>query len=277
VDTVAVRLRHGLWARGGHERVLRLRTPAPADVAALADDGASPAAWAMRAVAAFARPVGARDARATAADLVLGDQAIALLAVRGLLEEGGASLTLACASCGEELEATVDMDSLAAGEPMPDGPWHEAAFPAGHEGRSGDTEEGDGAARIRFRLPTAGDLAAVVAGGDPSPHTLLSRIVAEPRPQDLTGIERAVADRLEVLDPLAEIMIQAACPACGEPVETVLDPVQEARAAVARAADRIEWEVHALASHYHWSEADILALPEGRRARYIGLVMREAA
>ncbi len=36
-------------------------------------------------------------------------------------------------------------------------------------------------------------------------------------------------------------------------------------------------EVHVLALHYHWSEADILALPSPKRQRYLALLARHLA
>ena len=36
-------------------------------------------------------------------------------------------------------------------------------------------------------------------------------------------------------------------------------------------------EVHILALHYHWSEADILALPSPKRQRYLSLLARHVA
>ncbi|TKB25868.1 hypothetical protein FCL47_12285 [Desulfopila sp. IMCC35006] len=36
-------------------------------------------------------------------------------------------------------------------------------------------------------------------------------------------------------------------------------------------------EIHTLASHYHWSEADILDLPQHKRRRYLDLINRSAA
>jgi hypothetical protein len=38
--------------------------------------------------------------------------------------------------------------------------------------------------------------------------------------------------------------------------------------------DRLYQEVHHLALHYHWSEADILRLPRSKRLRYLGLLVR---
>ena len=36
-------------------------------------------------------------------------------------------------------------------------------------------------------------------------------------------------------------------------------------------------EIHNLASHYHWSEADILDLPQAKRRRYLDLISRSSA
>ncbi len=41
---------------------------------------------------------------------------------------------------------------------------------------------------------------------------------------------------------------------------------------LAEHGDRLYREVHHLALHYHWSERDILALPHGKRRRYLALL-----
>ena len=38
--------------------------------------------------------------------------------------------------------------------------------------------------------------------------------------------------------------------------------------------ERFYEEVHVLALHYHWSEAQILALPATKRRRYLALLAR---
>jgi hypothetical protein len=38
--------------------------------------------------------------------------------------------------------------------------------------------------------------------------------------------------------------------------------------------DRLFEEVHVLALQYHWPERDILALPRGKRRRYLALLAR---
>jgi hypothetical protein len=40
--------------------------------------------------------------------------------------------------------------------------------------------------------------------------------------------------------------------------------------------DRLYEEIHVLALHYHWAEAAILAMPAGKRRRYLGLLARQA-
>jgi len=38
---------------------------------------------------------------------------------------------------------------------------------------------------------------------------------------------------------------------------------------------RLYEEIHVIAMHYHWSEAQILALPCTRRQRYLALIARQ--
>ena len=41
--------------------------------------------------------------------------------------------------------------------------------------------------------------------------------------------------------------------------------------------ERLYEEIHVLATHYHWSEPAILALPRSRRQRYLALIARQHA
>ena len=74
------------------------------------------------------------------------------------------------------------------------------------------------------------------------------------------------------LDPQAEIRLRFDCAACGMPVDVLFDTASFFLAEVAATADRLLDEVHAIAWHYHWSEADILDLPRDRRRRYLDLI-----
>ena len=57
---------------------------------------------------------------------------------------------------------------------------------------------------------------------------------------------------------------------------TVLDAFSLLASGLA-AADRLYAEIDAVARAYHWSEAEILALPIARRRRYLGLIGAMAA
>jgi hypothetical protein len=46
---------------------------------------------------------------------------------------------------------------------------------------------------------------------------------------------------------------------------------------MAQGADALFREVHALASHYHWSETDILTMTRRQRRRYLSLIAEAQA
>ena len=82
--------------------------------------------------------------------------------------------------------------------------------------------------------------------------------------------ELAIA--LAALDPGADLAIVSSCPQCGTWIEVELDPVELLVQSLATGEQRLLAEVHSLAFHYGWSEADILALPRPRRFAYLGLL-----
>jgi len=77
-----------------------------------------------------------------------------------------------------------------------------------------------------------------------------------------------MADR----DPQAELKLQLQCPTCDLAFSIVFDVASFFLRELDDRALGLLTEVHALASHYHWSERDILEIPAWRRARYLQLV-----
>ncbi len=65
--------------------------------------------------------------------------------------------------------------------------------------------------------------------------------------------------------------MQTECPECGAANNVDLDPYR----VLARSSDELLRQVHQIATHYHWGEAEILAMPRMRRQRYLDLIDRD--
>jgi hypothetical protein len=207
--------------------------------------------------------------------LSVGDREACLLHLRRLTLGDRLEAVVRCpaAECSELLEVSVLVDELIVspvGEPRRE-----------HRVR---LSHGNGEMVVRFRLPTGGDLAAVAAisGTDPDSGAgeLLERCVLgiTRHGRHVTMDALGEEDRAEVAaamadaDPQALIEMELVCPACDQAVEVAFDAGAYLVAELEVRAAQLLDEVHALALHYHWSEAAILAMPPARRARYLKLV-----
>ncbi|NOK18742.1 hypothetical protein [Corallococcus carmarthensis] len=90
-----------------------------------------------------------------------------------------------------------------------------------------------------------------------------------------TRSRHAVALTLAEGSSAPDLGLLARCPKCSAWLELELDPFALLARELRGGAARLETEVHVLAFHYHWSEADILALPRARRWRYLELLRNE--
>jgi hypothetical protein len=165
--------------------------------------------------------------------------------------------TVRCTQCEEHFDFPLSMGELPVKE-------------AGEGFPFVEVETGQG--RVRARVPTGADQVALVAQGTGSVSALLGRCaapadIARLSDEDVTRIEAA----LEQVSPAAVTRGQTKCPGCGAMQEVELEPY----ACLSRESRLLE-EVHCLASTYHWSEQDILALPVHRRMQYLRLVERDA-
>lgn len=159
-----------------------------------------------------------------------------------------------CEQCGEELELEVDGRALLEAEPTdPDA----RVEVAGHA----------------FRLPTSRDLALI--GCEDDSHDAVPRLLEACRlghgdalvlsPEEVDEL----GEQLALADPLAETRLTLSCSECGAEWEETLDLTTFAWAEVESRARRLLLEVHLLASAYGWSEADVFAVSEPRRAFYL--------
>lgn len=77
---------------------------------------------------------------------------------------------------------------------------------------------------------------------------------------------------MQELDPQAELQLNLTCPECETGFSSVLDMAGYLFEEAGSRADALFGQVNALALGYHWSEAEILALPHPRRQLYLGLL-----
>jgi hypothetical protein len=176
-----------------------------------------------------------------------------------------------CRQCGERLEFAAD------GQAMAQGDLEDSAVVVSESGHS-------------FRLPTSRDLAQIAAAADAGAAAAqllnLCRFSGEADVGDTESaidavqtlawsdeeIER-IGDRFAEADPLAEILLNFDCPACKQNFAEPLDLASFFWSALDARVRRLLADVHALASAYGWSEAEILALSSRRRNYYLKQVL----
>ncbi|SHN53067.1 hypothetical protein SAMN05660350_00456 [Geodermatophilus obscurus] len=154
-----------------------------------------------------------------------------------------------CPACAAELQVTVPADVLPTTGP-----------PAGTTAVEWRGEV------VELHLPTARD----VDDASGSAQRLLAACTAA-RPDGSQPTE-AVAEALQRADPAALPALELSCPECGCGFEEVVDLAAFVWAVVQHRAHAALAQVATLAAAYGWGEAEILALPPGRRAAYERLV-----
>lgn len=140
---------------------------------------------------------------------------------------------------------------------------------------------------IELRAPSAADQLAIAWEVDPErallercvrPAEVLFGLLTQPPPQSTTqpSSRAEIEAALEAIAPSLCGELDGVCPECGATVEVEFDPLQYT---LRELRDRGRWlyeDVAWIAHHYHWSEAEILALPAARRARYAELAADHA-
>jgi hypothetical protein len=166
--------------------------------------------------------------------------------------------TMRCTACGAGLDVRIDTDAVR----QPASPGAEAIL----------SVEMDGVV-ARFRLPRPADLLAVerIADAESARDALLERCLV-----GLDGAERpdapllaAIAAAMGEAMPQADVELVGRCERCDEPWSAGLDAGLFLWSDVEARANRLADDVHALATAYHWSEGEILALSPARRRRYL--------
>jgi hypothetical protein len=194
-----------------------------------------------------------------------------LLRLRADLAGTAVAALVGCPACGLEVEFEADTDELLDLEAKID----DAPPPV---------LVGEHA--ITWRPPSYGDLAALSHSSDPDPRGFLAgRCVLEVRHGDEKAAREplpatlldSLSDAMATADPLAEVLLDLVCPDCGHAFRTALDFGSFVWSELESRAQRLVLEVDALARSYGWTEQQVLALSDVRRAHYLRLVTEEPA
>ena len=210
-------------------------------------------------------PDGGAPSREALWDLEVGRRIEALLRLAALDAGSGDALEveLRCAACRSFLAFELPLSELAGAT--------EAPAPVRHEGRD-----------YRLRRPTARDqlawLRQAFADEREAAVGMAASLLEAPEEAPLdAALLASLEEELERADPLVRFSVALDCPDCGRHQERALDLSALALRRLSRAQDGLIDQVHRLAAHYHWSEAEILALPAWRRARYLALIEDQQA
>ena len=207
---------------------------------------------------ALERLAGDAPSEARVAALCVGDRQFLMRELDRHLGSAGGWFQADCRQCGERFDFHIDYADLPVQEAGPGYPQARIVL----DGR-----------RLAFRLPTGADQEDLAVQPDKTARDwLLRRLAVDGELPEIPGQDLAAAAEaaLEAISPGIVLMVEAACPACGAGNRVELDPYR----VLSRRGDHLLQEVHEIALHYHWREADILGLPRERRQRYLRLIDR---
>jgi hypothetical protein len=275
---VDVTMPGGYWFDGGCHREARLRPIASGDEGFLLDTEGR-LLPAHRVTALLARCVerlgSAEPATAEAVrSLTVGDREALLLHLRRLSLGDRLQGVVNCPApdCGEKMDLDLNVGDLL----LP---------PYDHRRRSYEAEiaEDGSSYRVRFRLPTGADQedAAILARSDShaAAERLLSRCVENVADEDGEPVETLppamadqISDAMSELDPQAELTLSLACPVCAHAFLASVDAAAYLFQELDDQARHLYREVHLLAFYYHWSEAEIMSMPNRKRRLYLELL-----
>lgn len=272
----------GLLEDGALQRAFAFRPVDGALELALSDATAqassTPDAVTRVLTAALAR-IGERPATVARVEaLCVADRQYLMRALQTYLKRDPDWLSATCGHCAAKFDLRVDVAALPV---TPAGP----GFPfASVKARGRDW---------RARLPTGADqIWLAQQPAEDLPRRLAARLLVDGRKEggrkegDDEALDEAAVSQvgaaldeaviaqldaaLDAVAPAVVLQLAATCPECGKPNSVALEPY----GALVRSTEHLLADVHRLASHYHWSEADILSLPLERRRAYLDLIER---
>ncbi len=125
---------------------------------------------------------------------------------------------------------------------------------------------------VKFRVPTGIDQDALCSiPGHIAPSDFLIDICSCEEKNHTFSDEdkRKIEDALESVSPGVVTEVVAHCPECNAEHMVNIDPYMLLHVGN---SNNLFQDIHAIASHYHWSESDILSLSRQRREQYLNLI-----
>ena len=180
---------------------------------------------------------------------------------------GQLSLRCRCPHCAAELELAMALPADQAD-----------AAPA-----TVDCEPAPGV-RLRLRLPTGEDQSRWASRNSTDAAAMARDLViaVDAGGPGAEGGDRldpawlsAIGESLEAADPLTALELHSGCPDCGAALALPVDLERLLLQWLGSRQSGLLFDVHRLASAYHWGEREIAALDPRRRAFYLGCLERE--
>ena len=178
----------------------------------------------------------------------------ALLQITALTEQLSAlPFSAECALCGERFEFDLSLAQLVAGQDF------QPLLTVEVHGQP-----------ISLRRATGADLREWRAAPSVDAQRMLNSLLLEGdvAVEQLSELSAAIAQA----DPLAAFAVACQCPGCGADREVDIDLDAAALSRLQQRQRALLRDIHTLARHYGWSEAQVLAIPATRRAQYLALI-----
>ncbi|MBH0775557.1 T4 family baseplate hub assembly chaperone [Nocardia bovistercoris] len=202
--------------------------------------------------------------------LLVGDRQLLLLRLRQATFGDLVRAALICpwADCGQRVTMEFSLAEVPVVESTAKGPVYTMRL------SDAATTDTNGGAPISFRLPTGADqeqLSRWLAVDEARALTmLLDRCVGAEITLSLSSLARAeIESEMRRAAPGVEQVLEAGCAECGR---TFLVPFDVARyffGELRTDRELLYREVHYLAYHYHWSEAEIMSMTREQRRTYL--------
>lgn len=125
--------------------------------------------------------------------------------------------------------------------------------------------QGPRGTKARFRLPALSDQMAVA--GTTGAHNVLAARCIEPADSS-AGMRARVETVMSKMAPPLAGLLQGSCPDCGAVIAAQFEARAFCLQELRYRARFIYDDIDTLAERYHWSEREILDLPQARRASY---------